>query len=186
MLNWLNHISSCFKVSPDQESCVGSRISLRPERSIENMEWKLFTNITWYIWCQTHFLILWLPRLVVMPPFSVDLALFGDERIQAALLHAPAIKSGSVLCTRCSPPDNLTQATRHRWAFLLLQHEVIQHELGVQSLAVRELHQPLWVPGAKELSIFYSQTNWTWKLFPSADPQRPNLLEYYFLPSPSS
>ena len=91
-----------------------------------------------------------------MPPLKVDLTLFGDHGIQAARLDTPGehLGTSSAWNIKCSsPPGYLTHATRHGRALLLLQHEVVKHKLGVQPLAVRELHQPLRVPGQSQSEV---------------------------------
>ena len=92
---------------------------------------------------------------MVMPPLKVDLTLFGDHGIQAAWLDTPGehLGTSSAWNIKCSPPGYLAHATRHGRALLLLQHEVVKHQLGVQTLAVRELHQPLRVPGQSQSEV---------------------------------
>ena len=55
----------------------------------------------------------------------------------------------------CSPPGYPTQAMWHGGSLLFLQHEVVEHQLGVQPLAVSELHQPMRVPDG-ESELMYS------------------------------
>ena len=74
------------------------------------------------------------------------------------------------ITSKFPPPCYLAHASWPRGTLLLLEEEVVKHQLGVQALAVSELHQSLRVPDAVEQYRFLSQKKdaCTWQWFPSA------------------
>ena len=78
-----------FLILPDQKPGMGCCISVWPGGAITNQYGK--QNGSRY----PTWLMLLLPRRVVMPSLKVDLPLFGDQRIQATCLHTP---DGNHIC----------------------------------------------------------------------------------------